>query len=95
MVCLLLLGRLQYWRRRSVSWVDGASRRRDNLQKRTNLVYVGQWALALQVLRYITGYCWADSDDHVPRRLRWLQHIARHSHFAGEARPHKIGLLLA
>ena len=75
----MLLGRLKLWRRRSVSWVDDASRRRDNLQKRTNLLHPGQWAVALQVLRYITCYRWADFDDHVPPRLMQLQHIARHS----------------
>ena len=60
------------------SWFDDAIRRRGNPQKRTNLLHAGQ-AVALQVLRYIACYCWADFDYHVPRRLKRLQHIGRHS----------------
>jgi hypothetical protein len=75
----LLLGMMQLRRRRSVLWSHDAIRRRGNLQKRTNLLHAGQPAVALQVLRYITCYYWADFDDHVPRRLRELQHIGRDS----------------
>ena len=91
----LLLGKLQLSRRTSVFWFDDAIRRRGNPQKRTNLLHAGQRAVVLQVLRYITCYCWADFDDHVPRRLKRLQHIARHSQLAGEARPVSIEIVLA
>ena len=91
----LLLGKLQLWRRTSVLWFDDAIRRRGNPQKRTNLLHAGQRAVALQVLRYIACYCWADFDYHVPRRLKRLQHIGRHSQRAGEASPASIERVLA
>jgi hypothetical protein len=90
----LLRDRLQLWGTRSVSWVDDdASRRRDSLQKRANLLHAGQRAV-LQVLRYITYYFWVDFEDHVPRRLKRLQHLARHSQLVGEACPISLEIVL-